>query len=353
MIKNPEYIIARHKQFFEDGERNFLLGLFVRHKESNIFSWQEMLDSPEKALRERLNALSLTLQIDSDILPPIMHNRMLWPVASMFGAPMETVNGNAWVLPVIKDIHMVWDMHLPSLTSGYMPKVIEALQYFKDHAPPSMPITPPSEHGPLNIATMLRGKEFFTDIYDHPIEVHRLLDMVTETILAVERCYKDVLGEPQRYRLTKTGYFVSGIRLAIDSNINISPEMIEQFEMPYLSRIADEFGNLAVHYCGVDSAPGYHLARTLAKYEFITALDTQIPVYFSHDPTSWERDRPKLVAICESSRLEDFILTHLERLRHSNGIFFYAEPETIEEAVSLLNRWPRLRDKLFDGEVSL
>jgi uroporphyrinogen decarboxylase len=82
--------------------------------------------------------------------------------------------------------------------------------------------------GPVTSAKLLRGEEFFLDLYDHPRAAHRLLDLMTESFLAFVRENRRRQGLPET--ATSAG-------IADDFAGLISPEMWPEFVVPYYRRI--------------------------------------------------------------------------------------------------------------------
>lgn len=87
--------------------------------------------------------------------------------------------------------------------------------------------------GPVTTATLLRGQDFFVDLYDHPKAAHRLLRLVTESIIRFIKENRRVRGFPEEG---------GGTGIADDFSGLISPEMYAEFVVPYHRRIYDAFG---------------------------------------------------------------------------------------------------------------
>ncbi len=87
--------------------------------------------------------------------------------------------------------------------------------------------------GPITSAKLLRGQEFFTDLYDHPREAHRLLELVTESFIACCREVRRFNGSPVEG---------GGAGIADDFAGLIAPAMWPEFVVPYYHRIYEAFG---------------------------------------------------------------------------------------------------------------
>ena len=340
--------IKKHGDFFFNDEKDFLLGVRINSQIPNPYPYEECFDSPKKALETALTFLQPSLALDTDFVPclyPIQF-RMIHPIPSLFGCPMRIVADDVRVVPIIKRIEQVWDMDVPSLDQGVLPKVTEHLEYYKKHAPLELPLTPPSEQSPFVIAYQLRGDDIFLDLYDNPNEVKRLLELITDTFILVERHYKEVLNERSGYRISFQYMFVPGLRIAADSDVMLSPEFIEEFEMPHLERIAGEFGPLAIHYCGNNITPGYQFADVLSKYSFVKLVHTQLEVYLDHSNANRINHPFKVASIWEIANFPEFLRTYGEKLKQSKGAMFFVQVETNHDAEKLIQQWPELRANL-------
>jgi hypothetical protein len=342
--------IQKHRDFFFKEEKDFLLGVRINPQIPNPYPYEECFNSPKKALDTALSFLQPSLALDTDFVPclyPIQF-RMIHPIPSLFGCPMSIVADDVRVVPIIERIEQVWDMDVPSLDQGVLPKVIEHLEYYQKHAPAELPLAPPSEQSPFVIAYQLRGDDIFLDLFDHPEEVKKLLELITDAFIRVERKYKEVLNEEHGYRVSFQYLFVPGLRIAADSDVMLSSEFIEEFEMPYLKRIAGEFGALAIHYCGNRTTPGHQFADVLSRHDFVKLVHTQLEAYLDDGNTNLHGHTFKIASIWETADLPEFLRAHGDKLKQSNGAIFFVQVKTKGEAEALLRQWPKLRAELLD-----
>ncbi|MBI3947618.1 MAG: hypothetical protein HY321_16985 [Armatimonadetes bacterium] len=86
--------------------------------------------------------------------------------------------------------------------------------------------------GPITTAKLLRGQDFFLDLYENPQAAHHLLDVVTESIIRFSRQVRRFNGAPTD----------RGTGIADDFAGLISPAMWPEFVMPYYRRIYHAFG---------------------------------------------------------------------------------------------------------------
>lgn len=87
------------------------------------------------------------------------------------------------------------------------------------------------QEGPITTAVLLRGSDFFTDLYDDPAAAHHLLDVVTETYIAFADYARWISGADS-----------SSWELADDHAGNLAPHLWPQFVVPYWRRIYQAMG---------------------------------------------------------------------------------------------------------------
>ena len=88
--------------------------------------------------------------------------------------------------------------------------------------------------GPITSAKLLRGQDFFSDLYLHPSAAHRLLEVVTESFIAFSRENRRRRGVPEDQ---------GGTGICDDFAGLISPAMWPEFVVPYYERIYAAFGD--------------------------------------------------------------------------------------------------------------
>lgn len=300
--------IQKQRVFYASEERDLLLGVRINPQTPNRYPYEEILASPKKALDTALSSLEPSLNLDTDFVPCVypIQFRMIHPIPSLFGCGMRIVSDDVRAVPILDRIEQVRDLEAPSRDRGILPLVIEHLEYYKKNAPPELPITPPGEQSPFVIAYQLRGDAIFLDLYDHPEEVKRLLELITDTFIRVERLYKDVLSEPSEYRVSFQYLFVPGLRIAADSDVMLS------------------------------------------GYDFVKLIHTQLAPYLADGNTNRGGHNFKLASIWEIEDFPGFLRRNREKLRQSRGTIFFVQVETKEEAQALIRQWPELRAELLD-----
>jgi len=82
--------------------------------------------------------------------------------------------------------------------------------------------------GPITTAWILRGHDFFSDLYDAPEQTQRFLRLVTDSVVEYKNWMASVNGQP--------GFSTDGAGVCDDVAAMISPTLWPHFVMPYLER---------------------------------------------------------------------------------------------------------------------
>jgi hypothetical protein len=78
---------------------------------------------------------------------------------------------------------------------------------------------------PITTAVLLRGQDFYMDLYDCPEKVKELLELVTQSIIRFAKLVRRINGQPE--------IDPSGDALGDDLAALVAPEMWEEFVLPY------------------------------------------------------------------------------------------------------------------------
>lgn len=96
---------------------------------------------------------------------------------------------------------------------------------FPDH---SIPFSGFGVEGPVTTAWLLRGHDFFLDIYDDPPSVKKYLTLVTENVVKYQKCLRKINGE----NIFNNSYAY----IADDGAAMIPPKLWPEFVVPFLDR---------------------------------------------------------------------------------------------------------------------
>jgi hypothetical protein len=203
----------------------------------------------------------------------------------------------------------------------------------------------------FDIAHLLWGDETFVDLADPDREewVHELMEISLQLYLSATRAMKDALGEADGTMVhghaTSQGVYFphAGVRASEDTATLLSPDMIQRIVVPYLTRCAEPFGGVFVHYCGKRD----DLFQTLAALPFVRAIDLGNPeMYALDDLLRWcAESGTVLYSRLPAEPDEDWkaCVNRIGKAVHRNGARVVLRPLTYpasrEECSEMLELW--------------
>lgn len=224
-----------------------------------VFQYGEVLKDPRKMLLDELLTAYEGTLIKDDKAYVIRANYGVGIIPSLLRCEIiQKGNDLPWVKPIdsLNDIKKIIRKGVPDVNAGIVPIVNETQDFFRSklqdypNLSKSVHIGMADNQGPFNIAVMIRGPDFFADLYNNKKFARELLELVTQTYTEFSKSQKDKVDEE-----ADVGYYFQyrlpgGVRISEDHALSISPQMYDEFCLPYNARIGKEFGGMCVLLCG-------------------------------------------------------------------------------------------------------
>lgn len=115
--------------------------------------------------------------------------------------------------------------------------------------------------GVLNNAFHLRGQQIFVDMLDDAPRAHHLFSFLCQVMIAVAQRVQE--------RQRRSGFYVDHLCVSNCTMNMISPQMYEEFLLPYDRQIAGSFERFGVHTCNWDVTPYLATLRKLPKVGYL------------------------------------------------------------------------------------
>ena len=131
----------------------------------------------------------------------------------------------------------------------------------------------PDTQGPLDIAELLWGGEMFYEMYDNPDIVHALMQLITNTYIAVLDRWFEMYPNKEDLNVHWGWFIRGGICLRNDSAVNLAPEQYSEFALEYDQHLFNYYKGGLMHYCG----KGDHFAGVAAANTNATAINLSEP----------------------------------------------------------------------------
>ena len=231
---------------------------------------------PVKFLEAQTDEIEGQSKLRGDLVPALCPTLGVIAVPSAFGA--EVVwweNDFPAVRPVIGDrLEKVRELARPRVTDGELGRILDYTRAFLERTGGETPIRLGDIQGPLDNAALIFGHTSFLEaLITAPREVHQLLDMITDLMIEFASTQRGIV------RAAGAEFVPSsfqpwlpdgrGISVANDVAVMLSPELHDEFGVPYLNRLSDAFGGVYIHSCG----DWTHLFSSLEKIRGLRGLE--------------------------------------------------------------------------------
>lgn len=354
----------RHRRAFAWESDNVPLGIWVNdgRKRKEI-----SYNSPDfhKLLFERqMTILEDTMALASDIVPVLgITNYGVGIVPSFFGARLRNSSSDvdkveemgSWVEKVFSRIEEVEGYPPPAIRSSLFDDVIEHLEYYRDTVPSDVPIST-SPDGPFSIAELLRGPDFYIDLYDRPVCARRLLDICTDAIIGCEKRMRKVLGYGETIDdfPTSFGMWFPGLRIGDDSLVNLSEAMIRDFVVPCYRKIAESLHcRIEIHFCTTTRPIGEQIIKAFLDCDEVSGISTQLGTIHFERHRSLLRERLSIESgygdaierhIKENGTFKNWARRLKTMCGQRTGLVLYATVGSMEQGKRLLDDWREVWD---------
>jgi hypothetical protein len=220
------------------------------------FGYLEFFADPAKMLLDQLRDVYAGAKLGDDRLYGIRANYGTGIVAALFGCPTVTFEDSLPIgLAVSPErLEAVLEGGVPDLHSGLLGRALDTVAYFREALRPYPALAQAvgsqflDIQGPFDNASIIWGSSIFAAFYDAPERVRRLLEIVTEAILALAQEHRRLDGCPLDEH---AGWwnFLGGLCVRNDSSINLSPRHYTDLVRPHDERLLRPYGGW-IHFCG-------------------------------------------------------------------------------------------------------
>ncbi len=218
---------------------------------------RDRLRDPEKFLHAQLEEIRGQAAMKGDFVPALCPTLGVIGIPSAFGCEVIWWEKD---FPAVRplpsdDPSFVQCLARPGIRDGELGRILDYTKYFLERAESTFPIRLADIQGPLDNAALIMGhNNFFLAMQTHPAEVHRLLGMITDLMIEFVTAQRDLVrGSGAEFIPSMFQPWIQdgfGLSVANDECVMISPELHDEFNVPYLNRISEAFGGVYIHSCG-------------------------------------------------------------------------------------------------------
>lgn len=220
------------------------------------FTYYQLFRDIDAILVQQLANIRLAMKCESDYDARIDIFLGQGVHAEAFGCEVLVNDDRApWPRPAITQASEIDKLRKPQLKDGILlQQVLAFIKYAQESTKHRIPIGIVETESPFTMsADILEPKQLFLACCDSPKRVHRLLEMITEFTIEFYKEFFSIVERPAWPGLNFPS--VEGLDLGIEiaddmGLIQLSPEMYQEFALPYNSWLSEEFGGISVHSCG-------------------------------------------------------------------------------------------------------
>ncbi len=225
---------------------------------SRAISLPQLLQDKEVQLRAQLGVLQWreSIDVDDDFVPHLQPQGGVTVFASAFGCHVDFFEHTMpWAHPVVRQNdppEKVYELSPPAVADGQLGDMLEFTDHFVAETGGRYPVAMTDLQGPLDTAYLVwEPSAFMVAMYINPKEVHHLMRLVTDLIIRYVKEQRSRSPEfipchyPPLWLPNGRGISISDDGLAV-----ISPKLYEEFCLPYVNELSDEFGGVMIHSCG-------------------------------------------------------------------------------------------------------
>lgn len=253
-----EDVLYRTKRFCDSNKKGIAL-IQVREIRSlqqprikGLNSWDFPNDLEEYLDAEAERALCYWKKrkdLKDDLLPSIAPWFGIAEHSAFVGGKVDFSTETSWHHPIITDWNDLESLVLRE-DNAWLKMVVGGIEYLRDKWGDELMIRLRGASGPMDIANALRGNDLFTDFYDYPEEVHKLMEFCTEAARWTLTRQKAAAGTIGGGVITGFEVWLPGNsigHLSEDASALCSPAIYQEFGKPYTTKLCKDFDHAFVH----------------------------------------------------------------------------------------------------------
>ncbi|NLJ38673.1 MAG: hypothetical protein GX432_07920 [Candidatus Atribacteria bacterium] len=234
--------------------------------QSLLFPYAEAFQDPYKMMYNELlqtcgGSVYSSIQTKDFFPLHIRSNHGIGIIPSLFGLSSKILYNNMpWVEHFSNrdEVKRIIQKGIPDLNKGLVERVIQTHHFYLDKlknyplCSQGIKVSQPDMQGPFDIAHLMLGSDIFYLVYENPLLLHELLELITETYIRLRKYIDKLLND----KTTGDAVYVHGAiylgQVVIKDDtavVNLSPEMYDEFSWQYNKKIFTEFKG-SLHSCG-------------------------------------------------------------------------------------------------------
>lgn len=282
--------IELHRRFWEGKGPSLIFIPSSQMPQYDIDNYESRFHNPQEMWEAEMVRAKPVLEWPTDGIPTVRPNLGTIYIPAIAGQSFTLQEGQMpWPgEPLsLEKIGSIKD--LDTENSEMIRRVHEFYNLHKENSKGKVYAYLPDTQGIFDILYILRGNGLFYDLADRKEDILMHLERITDIYIEVSRANKQALGESFIEMVhghgTQQGLYFphAGVRLVEDTATLVSPEMIDDFVLPFMKKAAESFGGAFVHFCGKHE----YLYEQILRQDFVKAIELGNPEMYY---TQWLLD---------------------------------------------------------------
>lgn len=289
-------------------------------------------DYLDLCLRNYEAMLEVTRAIPDDLIPSFGLFFGIGDYSAFIAGEVIFTPDTSWAAPVLRDWADLDELALRE--DNYWVRLLERAVRYAVERMRSGPI--PLVRGyysPLDLAHALRGERLFTDFFDAPEQVHRLMAFCTKATIWIAKRLQALIGYYWGGSIAGAWLPAGTICMSEDIACMVSPHIYAQFARPYTQQVIDAFGHgqIHTHSLGMHVLPEITQLRNLVGVQ--VSDDPNTPRPFDHLDTLLPKTHNVPLSIgCTGQDVRQ----HIEKLARSTNIILASNVTSVEEGIEVV-----------------
>jgi hypothetical protein len=236
--------------------------------------YYDAVDDPETRLHKMLDESILHGMFHDDWIPALFPGCRQSTIPNMLGAEEIVLGGDYTSSKIVRQVEDVERLQGPAIRPGSVARQwLDMQRYFLDETDGRIPIHVADMQGPLDASAQLWSYDgLITAAYTDPDAYQRMMALAMKAFVLFWEAQRDLLGDlfvPTHLWGWNWAPPDAGASLSFDALVMVSPGFYEQFARPWLVKIGEGFGGLAIHSCGDFS----HMVRSVCETPTVRSIN--------------------------------------------------------------------------------
>lgn len=207
---------------------------------------RDLEDYLDLTLRNFRATLEYCRELDDDLLPSMGLFFGIGDYSAFIAGEVVFTDDTSWAAPVIEKWADLERLTLDENNRWYrlLERALVHLKMRTEGAP--IPLVR-GYYSPLDMAHALRGEALFTDFFEAPEQVHKLMDFAANAVIWIASRQKAIIGQTWGGSIAGAWLPPGTICISEDIACMISPKTYARFALPYTQRVFDAFGHGQIH----------------------------------------------------------------------------------------------------------